>query len=103
MKLFEEADAKGWYLSPKEVPFGLERFSRELGKRFDIVGSHWAIIFLIGWVFNRNLVTSPLTSEHWLWNLIVRLDRLLARDTSFLHARLRKPGHAFHVWHCIRS
>ncbi len=102
LKLFEDAEANGWYLSPKEVPFGQEKFTAVLQERFDVVSSSWAIIFLIGWVFERNLLKNKPQREHWLWPWIVRLDAMMARDTAFLQSRLRKPAHAFHLWHCVK-
>lgn len=102
LKLFEDAEANGWYLSPKEVPFGQEQFTALLRERFDVVSSRWAIIYLIGWVFERNLLKSKPAREHWLWPWIVRLDAMMARDTAFLRSRLRKPAHAFHLWHCVK-
>lgn len=102
VKLFETADSKGWYLSPKEVPFGQEAFTADLSKRFKIVSNNWAIVYTVGWAFERNLLRHTPATEHRLWPILTLLDRLLAKDTKFLKQRLRKPAHAFHIWKCVK-
>jgi 2-polyprenyl-3-methyl-5-hydroxy-6-metoxy-1,4-benzoquinol methylase len=102
VQLFTDANERGWYLSPKEIPFGLEDFTRRLSDRFEVRQHGWAVIDLIGWAFERNLMSTPPPREHWLWPFVVRLDALVASDAAYLGRRLRRPAHAFHLWYAVR-
>ena len=102
-KLLMKARQNGWYLSPKEIPFNVHEFTRQLENRFNVENDYWATIFLIGWSFNINLINN--SNMRKVFNILIlsilsRVDRHLSKDISFLEQKLIAPSHAFYVWEC---
>lgn len=103
-KLIEVARRKGWYLSPKEVPFNLERFTKQLKNEFKVSNHYWATIYMIGWFFNVNLIKNKsvrLLIHKLLIPLFSFVDDLTRKDINYLKNCFRAPNYAFHVWECV--
>jgi len=104
MSLVQLAESKGWYLSPKEVPFEVGEFTRYLADRMDVRTHYWAVINAVGWAFESNLVERKealRSAKRWAWPLLAWIDRMLARDEVALRRQLQPPAYAFHVWECV--
>ncbi len=104
MLLVRQADEKGWYLSPKEVPFDIDAFTHYLGEYFQVVGQYWATINSVGLIFETNLVKNRLLRTiitRSVTPLISYSDRLLSSNAHFLRQTLAAPNYALHVWECI--
>ena len=102
--LVREAEKNNWYLSPKEVPFNVETFSRQLAEAMEIQSQYWATVFLIGWVYHTNLLKNKglrrIINQTFL-PLFSLTDRILARETNYLKKTIVAPLYAFHVWEGI--
>ena len=99
--LFARANDAGWHLSPKEVPFQLEAFDRELARHMTVSRSYWATALVIGWVFETNLIRSSvlrLLASQTLVRLLALLDNRLVRDDEFMRANCTAPNYGFRVW-----
>ncbi len=104
MPLVRQADEKGWYLSPKEVPFDMDAFTRHLQEYFRVAGKYWATIDSIGLMFETNLVKNRLLRTvitRSVAPLVSCSDRMVASDPALLKKRLVPPNYALHVWECI--
>jgi len=102
-ELQDEATAQGWTLSPKEVPFDIDEFSAQLAKRFKVGESGWATIYLIGWVFETNLLARERLRRIAAGTVVPILryaDEQVARAEDYLRTSLIAPNHAFRVWEC---
>ena len=99
--LFARANDAGWHLSPKEVPFQLEAFDRELARHMTVSRSYWATALVIGWVFETNLIRSSvlrLLASQTLVRLLALLDNRLVRDDEFMRSNCTAPNYGFRVW-----
>lgn len=104
LRLFEEADAAGRHLSPKEVPFDIAQLSTELAPGIQVVRSYWATAFIIGWLFEANLLRSPILrriAAHSLGRFLAMVDGLVVKDESYMRRYCVAPRHAFRVWECV--
>ena len=102
--LTESAAKKGWYLSPKEIPFDVADFSIHLAKHFEVRKKHWATIYAVGWVFCTNLLQND-TLRRLINRTVLPFacytDNKLTSETGLLQQRLTPPNYAFHVWYCV--
>lgn len=101
--LAKQAEQNNWYLSPKEVPFDITEFTNILSKFFHVRSHYWSNIYIIGWVFEINLVTDPNVRkalEGGVVPMLAAFDDFLSRDEGFLRRTMVPPGYAFHVWEC---
>lgn len=99
--LFARANDAGWHLSPKEVPFQLDAFDRELARHLTVSRSYWATALAIGWVFETNLIRSSalrLIASQTLVRLLALLDDRLVRDDAFMRRNCTAPNYGFRVW-----
>jgi len=99
--LFARANDAGWHLSPKEVPFQLEAFDRELARHVAVTQSYWATALVIGWVFETNLIRSSvlrLLAAQTVVRLLAQLDGRLVRDDAFMRRNCTAPNYGFRVW-----
>lgn len=104
LALFAEADAAGRHLSPKEVPFDLSRLSNEFAPGVKIERSYWATAFIIGWLFEANLLRSPLlrkAAAHSVGRFLAAVDGRIVKDEAFMRRYCIAPRHAFRVWECV--
>lgn len=100
-KLVLMAKDNHWYLSPKEVPFNINTFSRQLANIFCLTKSYWATISLIGWIYESNLLKNPVLRKLIKMTLLpffALTDSLLTKETNYLRATIVSPTYAFHVW-----
>jgi 2-polyprenyl-3-methyl-5-hydroxy-6-metoxy-1,4-benzoquinol methylase len=99
--LYARANELGWHLSPKEVPLEMETFNRDIARHVAVSQSYWATAFLIGWIFETNLIKSPglraLASKSVVRALAL-LDSQVVRDEEFLRTTFVAPNHGFRVW-----
>jgi hypothetical protein len=99
--LFARANDAGWHLSPKEVPFQLDAFDRELARHVAVKRSYWATALVIGWVFETNLIRSSalrLLASQTLVRLLALLDERLVHDDAFMRRNCTAPNYGFRVW-----
>lgn len=99
--LFARANDAGWHLSPKEVPFQLEAFDRELARHVAVTQSYWATALVIGWVFETNLIRSSTLrrlASQTMVRLLAQLDDRLVRDDAFMRRNCTAPNYGFRVW-----
>ena len=99
--LYARANDLGWHLSPKEVPLDLESFDRDIARHVTVSRSYWATAFLIGWIFETNLIRSPalrMLASQTLVRLLALLDSRIVRDDEFLRATFVAPNYGFRVW-----
>jgi hypothetical protein len=99
--LYARANEAGWHLSPKEVPLEFETFERDLARHVAVSRSYWATAFLIGWIFETNLIRSPalrILASQTLVRLLALLDSRIVRDDEFLRATFVAPNYGFRVW-----
>lgn len=99
-----DAEANKWYLSPKEVPFNIDAFSRQLTQIMELRNQYWATIFLIGWAYHSNLLTNAGLRKlinRTILPLFSLTDRLLAKEREYLKRTIVAPLYAFHVWEGI--
>lgn len=99
--LFARANDAGWHLSPKEVPFQLEAFDRELARHVAVTRSYWATALIIGWVFETNLIRSSALRQlasQTLVRLLAWLDDRLVRDDAFMRRNCTAPNYGFRIW-----
>lgn len=93
-----------WYLTPKEIPFDILTFEEEYGRYINVKNSYWATIFIIGWVFETNLIKNNFLRK-FLIRIIVPflsfLDERLCKKDDYLSKKIIAPIYAFHVWECI--
>jgi 2-polyprenyl-3-methyl-5-hydroxy-6-metoxy-1,4-benzoquinol methylase len=102
--LTESAAKKGWYLSPKEIPFDVDEFSKHLAKYFEVKKNNWATIYSIGWVFKTNLLKNDIVRKilnKTVLPFVCYTDKKLINEIGFLQQRLTPPSYAFHVWYCV--
>ena len=102
-RLMQRAAENGWYLSPKEIPFGYRAFSERLGRDFVVRDARWITIYLVGWALECNLLRAP-AARRFLCATLVPLaawcDRMLAAQPRYLASVLQPPSHAFAAWEC---
>lgn len=105
-KLTNEANNQGWYLSPKEIPFDVESFSKQLSKYFQINNEYWATIYLIGWIFETNLLINK-NLRNFIKKTIIPFisytDYKLSKEKEFIRQKIIAPNYAFHVWECVKK
>lgn len=102
-RLMQRAEENGWYLSPKEIPFGYRAFSERLGKDFAIRDAEWVTVYLVGWALECNLLRSPAARRFLCATFLPAAawcDRMLAARSGFLATVLKPPSYAFAVWEC---
>jgi SAM-dependent methyltransferase len=98
-----QANERGWYLSPKEVPFDIDAFTDYLKKCFRVTDLYWATIESVGFMFETNLVKNRALRTivtRSIAPLVSYSDRLLASNPALLRQRLASPNYALHVWEC---
>ena len=103
LALTVQAERSGWYLSPKEVPFDRDAFTRELEQHFRTGARWWATVSLVSWAHDTNLLTNWLLrrlAAAIVLPLFRHADALLAREEEHLKSALAAPSYAFHVWEC---
>ena len=101
LNLMEQAANKDWYLSPKEIPFDVEDFSDQLKKYMHLGDSYWATIYLIGWIFEINLVKNNILRKILSLTLLPFLafaDRRFSYEEDHIKSILAPPAYAFYVW-----
>lgn len=102
--LFVQSGERGWYLSPKEVPFDVAEFGQMLSDRFQTRPGGWATVNMYAWVLEPHLITDPQLRREAIdtvMPVLCRADAAAARDLDHLRATLVRPNHAFHVWECV--
>ena len=103
LALQNEASERGWYLSPKEIPFDVDEFSVALAGKFKVSQSYWATVYLVGWVFETNLLKHDLLRRIFASLVVPALrfaDERIAMADDYLRGGLVAPNHAFRVWEC---
>lgn len=104
INLSKNADEKGWYLSPKEIPFDVNEFSNYLMTKLYVRTHYWQNLFGIGWVFTINLI-----KKNYLRRIIGKgiipffnfFDNQIVKDETFIRNNIILPRYAFHVWEGI--
>jgi hypothetical protein len=99
--LYAHANESGWHLSPKEVPLELESFDRDIARHVAVSRSYWATAFLIGWIFETNLIKSSslrAIASQTLVRFLTLLDNRVVRNDEFLRRAFVAPNHGFRVW-----
>jgi SAM-dependent methyltransferase len=102
--LMQQANEKGWYLSPKEVPFDVDAFTDYLERYFQVRAKYWATINAVGMIFETNLIKNRLLRKIITGSvapLISYSDSALASNVHFLRRSLTAPNYGLHVWECI--
>jgi len=103
-ELVKQAEQNDWYLSPKEVPFEVDEFTRELTGKFELISKYWATVYVVGWVVESNLLkykVPRLFITKFVIPFFSYTDRLVCKQRDFLSGRIICPNYAFHVWECI--
>jgi 2-polyprenyl-3-methyl-5-hydroxy-6-metoxy-1,4-benzoquinol methylase len=103
-KLSEEAKSQNWHLSPKEVPLDVDQFTVKLQDIFVVQNQYWATLFLIGWVFDTNLLKNAKMRKlfnAYILPVFALADRVLSKNKNYVKKILAAPTYAFHVWECI--
>lgn len=102
-RLTQRADANGWYLSPKEVPFDHGSFTANLQRHFAVRDSYWATIYLVGWAFETNLLRHRFARQlacATFLPLAAAGDRFVAAHVGALGTASQPPNYGFAVWEC---
>ncbi len=104
IELANQAEKMDWYLSPKEVPFEIEAFTRKIENYFELESKYWASVYIVGWAFETNLLKYK--APRFIINKFVMpffsyTDKLVCKQNGFLRNRIICPSYAFYVWECI--
>ena len=101
--LMKTAEQNNWYLTPKEIPFGIVEFTNQLARYFKVKTHYWSNIYTIGWAFDLNLITEPSVKkvvQEGILPILAAIDNVISRDEGYLQRAMVPPGYAFHVWEC---
>jgi hypothetical protein len=63
--------------------------------------SYWATAFVIGWVFESNLIRNPFLRRmmsRTMVSYLAKVDAVVSADEKFLRQSFIAPAHGFRVW-----
>ena len=102
--LLKNAENKGYYLSPKEIPLEINNFRIFLSQNFLIKRESWKTIYLIGWAYPINIIKMKFLRNLFAVTLLPFLsftDNRLSKKTQYLSKEMVEPKYGFYVWECV--